>query len=181
MRFVVFLLALAVPPSAFAQASTPADLYGSLRGDWVGVLEYRDYSEPVGSTKRVDLPTWLTISGDVAESWHYVYDDGPTKTVSEDDAVAFDFEKSTLSETSGGKPAQVFRVMGLEALKGGKGVLQMTGSGTDNGKPSERRMVLTVRRNLLEVLEEVRPAGSGDAFAFRHLYRMVRATPPVQP
>ncbi len=40
---------------------TKSALTQSLVGDWVGVLEYRDYSEPLTSTKRVQLPTWLQI------------------------------------------------------------------------------------------------------------------------
>ena len=179
MRFALILAALSLPGCAVAQASSAmADLSAALRGEWVGVLEYRDYSEPVGSTKRVDLPTWLTITGDRAQSWHYVYDDGPTKTVTEDEAVTFDVEKGTFSEASGGKAPHVYRMSGFDTLKAGKGTLQMTGSGTDSGKPSEQHMVLTVRRNLLEILEEVRPAGSTEPFAFRHLYRMVRASAP---
>src|SRR5579875_3976336 len=54
----------------------------ALLGRWVGVLEYRDYSEPATSLKRVQLPTWLTVST-AAEglATDYTYDDGPTKVV----------------------------------------------------------------------------------------------------
>jgi hypothetical protein len=157
------------------------ELAAALRGSWVGVLEYRDYSEPAGSTKRVDLPTWLTISGDAAQSWHYIYDDGPAKTVQEDDNVLFDSAKGSFSEAANGKPAQVFRVDGFNGLRAGRGTLQMVGSGTDSGKPAEIHLVLNIKRNLLELLEEVRPTGSTEPYAFRHIYRMVRAQAPSTP
>lgn len=184
MRTLLLSAALAVA-SSFAQPAVSqqplSELAAALRGNWVGVLEYRDYSEPAGSTKRVDLPTWLSVSGDAAQSWHFVYDDGPTKTVQEDDTVLFDIAKRTLSEASNGEAAQVYRVKGFDMLKAGRGTLQMVGSGTDSGKPAEIHLVLTVRRNLIEILEEVRPAGSTDSYAFRHLYRMVRAQAPAAP
>lgn len=184
MRALLLSAALAVV-SSFAQPALSqqpvSELAAALRGNWVGVLEYRDYSEPAGSTKRVDLPTWLSISGDAAQSWHYIYDDGPTKTVQEDDSVVFDPAKQSFSEASNGKPANVSRMDGFGALKAGRGTLQMVGSGTDSGKPSEIHRVMTVRRNLLEILEEVRPAGSTEPYAFRHLYRMVRAQAPATP
>ena len=184
MRALLLSAALAVLPFQSPPISSPQplpELAAALHGNWIGVLEYRDYSEPAGSTKRVDLPTWLTISGDAAQNWRYIYDDGPTKTVQEDDSVVFDPAKQSFSEASNGKAAHVYRVDGFDTLKAGRGTLQMVGSGTDSGKPSEIHMVMTVRRNLLEILEEVRPAGSTEPYAFRHLYRMVRAQAPAVP
>ncbi len=166
-----------------AQAALPvqAELRGSLAGEWVGVLEYRDYSEPVGSTKRVDLPTWLSITGAVEgpQTWRYVYDDGPGKTVTETVVVTFNTAKEIYVSAENGKPEQTFAAAGYAGLKAGRGVLVLTGSGTDAGKPAEQRETMTIRRNFLEVLEETRPAGSTDAFAFRHLYRFVRRDAPV--
>ena len=55
------------------------------------MLEYRDYSEPPTSTKRVKLPTWLTVEADGADlKFNYIYDDGPNKTVVETASVHFD-------------------------------------------------------------------------------------------
>jgi hypothetical protein len=167
-----------------AQTPTPAQTQGDLRqaltGEWTGVLEYRDYSEPPTSAKRVQLPTWLTIApfGDkLAE--HFVYDDGPTKTVEETDVVALDTLASTYSESGNGKPLQVFHVIGYDKLKSGRGDLVLTGTGTDNDKPSETRITLTIRRNLLSWTEEVRPAGSSEPFVFRHRFTFTRAAPPT--
>jgi hypothetical protein len=181
MLLSAILSSVFVPSQPVVAQQPLVELAAALRGNWVGVLEYRDYSEPAGSTKRVDLPTWLTISGDSAQSWHYIYDDGPAKTVQEQDTVLFDTAKGSFSESSNGKAAQVFRADGFEGLNAGRGTLQMVGSGTDGGKPTEIHLVVTIKRNLLELLEEVRPAASTEPYAFRHLYRMVRAQAPSTP
>jgi hypothetical protein len=160
-------------------AQTQSELRQSLSGQWTGVLEYRDYSEPPTSTKRVQLPTWLTItpSGE-SLSEHFIYDDGPTKTVEETDLVTLDIAASTYSETDNGKPAQVYRVTGYDKLKSGRGEIILTATTTDDDKPAETRITLTIRRNLLTWLEEVRPAGSSEPFVFRHRFTFTRDMPP---
>ena len=186
MRMRIILLAaslslsLVVSPQVDTVHTADASLRQALTGDWVGVLEYRDFSEPVTSTKRVDLPTWLSIAA-LGESmaWKYTYDDGPTKVLEETDTVTFDPAANSYTESSNGKPPSVFSVRGYEALKNGRGVLVLHGSGTDNDKPSETRITMTIRRNLLEITEEVRPAGSTDPFAFRHMFRFTRTQPPT--
>ena len=179
---VVLISLVSVLTPTFAQspassASTVrAEIGIALQGAWVGVLEYRDYSEPVSSTRREVLPTWLTITGD---TWHIVYDDGPNKVIDETDVVNFDPDHNTYSESDDGKPAQQFKVTGYDSLRNGRGILTLSGSGSDNDKPSERRITLTIGRNLLVLLEEVRPAGSSEAFAYRHAYRFTRAQAPA--
>jgi hypothetical protein len=171
------LLALfLIVPMAVAQnaSSSPA-----VAGKWVGVLQYRDYSEPATSTKRVELPTWLVVTEGSPQVWHYTYDDGPAKTVVEDDAVVFDPVAGRYSVAENGKPAHAYAMTGWDGLKNGLGKLEMVGAGTDNGKPAEMHVVMTVGRNILRVVEETRPAGSAEAYAFRHEYRFVRAEPPV--
>jgi len=144
-------------------------------------LEYRDYSEPATSTKRETLPTWLSIA-DAEEGktlkWHYVYDDGPTKVVEETDIVTFDPVDASYAEVDNGKPAQVFKATGYDTLRAGRGTLVLTGAGTDNNKPSETRVTLRIDRNLIDILEETRAAGTSDSFVFRHAFRFTRATAP---
>lgn len=186
MRTLLLAAFLGFPVVASAQTATApasdAPLRQSLSGDWVGVLEYRDYSEPATSTKRVDLPAWLTITAtDKSMVWKYTYDDGPNKVLAETDAVAFDPAAKSWVETPTGKPASASGVDGYETLQHGRGVLVLHGTGTDNDKPSETRTTITVRRNLLEIVEEVRPAGSSDPFVFRHMFRFTRAQPPIVP
>lgn len=177
------MFALLLPPLSLAQQpATDAGLSTTLAGRWTGVLEYRDYAEPATSQKRVLLPTWLTITMAAdTEAWHYIYDDGPGKVVDEDEQFTFDAEHERCTITPKGKAAQSFQVTGFNSLKLGRGTLVLSGAGTDNGKPSDRQLTLTIGRNLLTLLEEVRPAGAQDAFTYRHLYRFVRAEPPTVP
>jgi hypothetical protein len=189
MRNLILAAGLLLPfalaaqtPSTIASDQTRADLTQALTGDWTGVLEYRDYSEPPTSTKRVQLPTWLSItSARPALKWNYVYDDGPTKIVTETDLVTFDPSTSSYTESDNSKPAEAFKVTGYTALREGRGQLVLSGTGTDNDKPSETRTTLTIRRNLLTILEEVRPANSTDPFVFRHSFTFTRAQAPKLP
>lgn len=166
------------PSSPTTQIET--DLSQALAGQWTGVLEYRDYSEPSASMKRVQLPTWLTISsvGRVLTE-HFVYDDGPGKTVDSTQTITFDAGGQTYTEQESSKPAQVSKVAGFDTLKSGRGELLLLGHGLDNNKPAETRMTLTIRRNLLTWLEEVRPANTQEPFRFRHRYTFTRAVSPT--
>ena len=183
LRPPCFAFALLIPVAVPAQqpvAPSATDLSAALTGRWTGVLEYRDYKEPASSLKRVALPTWLSINAAAPSGqWHYIYDDGPGKVVDSDEEVAFDPSQERCTVTPKGKAPQSYKVAGYDSLKSGRGTLLLTGAGTDNSKPSEMRLTLTVGRNLFSLLEEVRPAGTQDAFAYRHLYRFVRAEAPV--
>jgi hypothetical protein len=187
MRYLVVLLmlSLAGPCGRSSLAQTTAVIERSpvleqaLVGRWVGVLEYRDYSEPAGSTKRVQLPTWLQIqSGTEGMTFVYTYDDGPNKVLEERDTVVFDLGTKTYHAMENGHPWESYAVAGLEALKDGRGELVLTGSGQENDKPAEMRTTWTIRRNLLTILEETRPAGSSASFVFRHRYVFTRAEAP---
>lgn len=68
----------------------------------------------------------------------------------------------------------VYTVTGYETLKDGRCLLVLKGNGTDNGKPSENQVTLTIRRNLLEILEESHSTGSNEPMAFRHAFRFTR-------
>jgi hypothetical protein len=188
MRTLLLAAALLTPCALHAQtpltppAQIQSDLQQALTGNWTGVLEYRDYSEPATSTKRVQLPTWLSITpAGSSQTWHYLYDDGPNKLVEETDTISFDPSTSTYTESDNGKPLHTFKVSGYDTLRTGRGQLVFLGSGTDNDKPAETRITLILRRNLLTLLEETRPAGSSDPFAFRHSFCFTRATPPQSP
>ena len=168
------ILALAL----FLAPDTTADLSRALTGSWVGYLEYRDYSEPPTSAKRVQLPTWLTVTqSDRGLVFHYTYDDGPNKVVDSQEFLKLDTARNTYTVSEPGHPDDIYTMSGLDALKTGLGTLVLTGSGTDNGKPAERRITLRVHRNMVEWLLETRPAQSSSQYTFRHLYRFTRAQP----
>ncbi len=160
------------------------ELNAAMSGAWTGVLEYRDYSEPATSSKRVKLPTWLRIEvAGGSLQFHYIYDDGPGKTVSSTEVVTVDGARATwttVAEATKDKPGEKPRVEvigGLDKLRDGRGVLALTGPGLENGQPVELRTTVRVGRNLLEMLRESRVPGG--EFSFRDSYTLVRAEPPA--
>jgi len=182
MRNLLLAAALLTPCALHAQVAPPqaqVDLTHALLGDWTGVLEYRDYSEPATSTKRVQLPTWLSITqAPTGLYFKYVYDDGPSKIVLDDLILVVDLRSNSYKTVGTDTVIQSLKISGADGLKDGHGVLTLTGQITDNGQPADLRSTWTVRRNLLSWLDETRPAGSTDPFTFRHKYTFVRATTP---
>lgn len=173
-------------PAQSPQSTSPAPvdqkaaLVAALVGTWVGVLEYRDYSEPATSTKRVQLPTWLTIrSAREGVFLDYTYDDGPNKTVFDHSALVFDLQSRTYKVLGTDALTESYTITNPEILKDGRGTLILNGPGTDNKQPAEIRTTWIVRRNLLSWLEEIRPAGSSEPFIFRHRYTFTRQLPPA--
>jgi hypothetical protein len=185
LLLVPFLFSCALvaqKPAASLAVAPPqqieADLRRALIGDWTGVLEYRDYSEPATSTKRVQLPTWLNISasGDKLTE-HLIYDDGPAKVVDETLTLVLNVAASTYQITSDKNRTETYRVEGYSALHAGLGSLIITGPAIDNNRPAETRIVLTVRRNLLTWTEENRAVAT-EPYIFRHGYTFTRAAAP---
>lgn len=111
-------------------------------------------------------------------SLHYVYDDGPGKVLDERVQLTLDLAHNLYTTAEVGHAAEVYHVDSFDSLRDGRGTLVMTGSGTDNSKPAEQRLTITIRRNTVEWLLEARTAGSAEPFAFRHLYRLTRAKAP---
>jgi hypothetical protein len=150
---------LAVPLLSLAvQAPGETEVQQALLGSWTGTLEYRDYSEPATSTKRVNLPTWLTVQATGADlRLNYIYDDGPSKTVTE--TAVIHFEASDTAQ-----------------LREGRGTIVITAPGKESDKPVQTKTTYRIGRNIFEILEETAP--EGEPFAFRHAYTFVRSTPP---
>jgi len=162
---------------SFCLSAQPvADLQHALIGAWVGTLEYRDFSEPATSTKRVKLPTWLNVDASGADlKFHYVYDDGPAKTVEETSLIRIDPAHYIVMDGSG-KVESNYSIAGFDQLRSGRGVLTLTGTGTENKAPVEVRTTLRIGRNILEITRET--AASGQPFTFRHSCTFVRAARP---
>jgi len=163
--------ALVAPPT------TASSLTAQFAGRWTGQLEYRDFQ----SDAQVSLPTWLTIRerpDHASLELDYVYDDGPNKTVRERMILAFDRAASTARMTSDrDHTSEVYAVEGLDAFaKQGRGTLILTGPGTENDKPVQVRITLTLRRNLYTLRKETQHAG--EDFKFRDAYTFTRAEPP---
>lgn len=187
LSFVLFATLLASPalpaqtPAIVVAQQTGQELQQAMAGDWTGILEYRDYSEPATSLKRVKLPTWLSITSTADRlKLHYIYDDGPTKTVDETLFISFDVAGSTLQITNDKGRVETYKVDGYDRLRDGRGDLIVLGPTIDNNRPAECRITISVRRNLLTWTEEVRPT-SQIPFAFRHSYIFTRAEAPKLP
>ena len=181
LLFVFGLLTMAMGVGAL-RAQGPgalAEIQRAVTGTWAGTLEYRDFSEPAGSTKRVKLPTWLQIEAAGAElRFRYLYDDDPGKTVTESALVAIDVgEASYVVKDAAGKVEDRYAIAGLAGLREGRGTLTLTGKGTENGAAVEVRTTLKIGRNILEITRET--AAPGAAFTFRHAYTLVRAAAPA--
>lgn len=176
--FLLVLLPVCLLPQASVAPPAANDIYAALVGAWVGTLEYRDYSEPPTSNKRVKLPTWLSIAQARDNlRFEYVYDDGPSKTVKESSMVHIDMVAAVYTNMDlAGNLKDSYKIVGLDQLRLGRGILTLTGAGTENEKPVEVRTTLRIGRNILEISRETAP--SGQAFTFRHSYTMVRALAP---
>ncbi len=175
--------AASTAPTAASHASTaplaaPSSLTAQFAGSWTGQLEYRDFQ----SNAQVFLPTWLTIRerpDRTSLELDYIYDDGPSKTVRERMILAVDRAAATIRMTSDrDQTNEVYAVEGLDAFaKQGRGTLILTGPGTENEKPVQVRITLTLRRNLYTLRKETQHVG--EDFKFRDGYTFTRARPPA--
>ena len=151
-------------------------LYAALSGEWTGQLEYRDFQ----TDERVLLPTWLevkpTVDGRMLQ-FIYVYDDGPTKTVTEQSTVAIDPASHRFGITSDrDHSTQTYEIDEHVGLNGANRTrLILTGKGTENDKPVDVRITVTVDRNMYQFKKETRLAGQ--EFAFRDGYVFTRRNP----
>jgi hypothetical protein len=166
------VLSCAVAPIARAQAPTAAQVHAALVGHWVGTLEYKDYQNP---DRREVLPT--VIDGTAIKSGgvalHFIYDDGPGKTVLGDDRFIMTADARSLDWTGAKESApSIFRVLSLarDSEKGFTMIVEQESE--DDRAPATLRETLTFRGDSLTILKEVKPTGK--AFSFRHQYKLAK-------
>jgi len=165
-------------PSQAAAPASVESVTAPFIGDWAGVLEYRDFQ----SDARVQLPTWLSVrpaSDSNSVALTYTYDDGPTKTVIEKSTVSIDSALKRYTVTSDrDHSTDSYQVEGLENLAAKhRGVLVLSGSGTENDKKVDVRITITVGRNLYKFVKETRLPSQD--FLFRDGYTFTRRDPPA--
>ena len=92
-------LLLSVPAHALYDPAPNAMLV-QMQGEWQGTLTYSDYSE---AGKMVTLPTRVYIAPASPDSLtlHYVFDDGPGKTVYSYENMRFDLAGNEVTWRSG--------------------------------------------------------------------------------
>ena len=181
---VLFLVCALPVPGQAQKTSRPSpdtidveQLYSGFLGDWVGQLEYRDFSD----NSRVFLPTWLhaTLTSDGRSlRFAYVYDDGPTKIVRELSVITLDPVAGTIAFTSDrDHSSDTYKVSGLgEFAAKGRGSLALAGTGEENDKKVEVKITITLRRNLYTYQKETRLPGQD--FQFRDGYTFTRKEEP---
>ena len=172
---LMFLFAVAMGAQQTAVAGS-SKLYSGLVGEWVGQLEYRDYS----SNERVFLPTWLAVKADASgksAQFVYTYDDGPNKTVKELSTLVLDAAAGTATFTSDREhSSDTYKVEGLaEFAKTGRGRLVLTGEGAENDKKVDVRVTIVVGRNVYKYVKDTRRPG--EEFQFRDGYTFTRKEP----
>ena len=100
VRVVLVALAwCAVLPAHALYDPQPDESLALAQGEWIGSLTYRDYQRP---DRLVTLPTRLFVALGAPDTLvlHYVFDDGPGKTVFSYESIRFDFPNSALTWTS---------------------------------------------------------------------------------
>lgn len=136
-----------------------------LIGAWSGTLEYKDYQD---ETRRVTLPTELTIERTAGESeallFSYVYDDGPGKTVTSTETFVYRDSSNTLRWGDA-----MFQVHSVNEQH----LIAQT-EGSDNDRPATLQESITLDGDTLTIEKQVRDASSAE-FTFRHRYLLQRS------
>lgn len=120
-RLALHTLLAAVALPAVAQDSAPPEpALAAVQGAWRGTLTYRDYSRP---DRLVTLPTRLYVALVAPQEMalHYVFDDGPGKTVHSYERMAFDFGTKRLLWVSGTRTSS-FDITSVEDQDGARTV-----------------------------------------------------------
>lgn len=164
---IAALLCLGSGSAAALYDPAPEPSLAAVQGEWTGTLTYRDYSQP---DRMVTLPTRLFIAlGSPRELvMHFVYDDGPSKTVYSYERMHFDFSASELTWSSLGEQDSTKCRIGERAQEKPVGV-RITCEHADNGKIERYKLVLTAERLAISK-EEVEPSGTSllrNEYSFR--------------
>ena len=159
------------PAAATADLKTgaiPARLGAALAGAWHGSLTYRDY----GSGKKVVLPTRASIEAatDGILALGFIYDDGPGKTVHSTDTWALSADGRSLRMNHDALVVNDYR-----AGTAGDVLLVALGTGAENAKPVEVRMVVLRLGDVLTISRATRQPDR--AWLLRHRYAFTLEPP----
>jgi hypothetical protein len=169
-RTVIFsLLALTAGTSHALYDPKPDEALAEIQGEWKGSLTYRDYSKP---DRLVTLPTRLFIALSAPNELvlHFVFDDGPSKTVYSYERMAFDFQAKQLAWTTGSAKQSVDMHTITSSTKEGS-TTSVVFERSSEGTIERYSLVLSPQR--LELTKQEIQA-SGEA-VFRNRYEFARA------
>lgn len=158
--------------SALAEPESFQQAVGDLAGTWTGALAYRDYQ----SDQRVTIPhdRELTVSPDGSFILSMnVYTDPGYKIYS---GQMFVISGETVLAASSGSTVSVEEsaIVSFETTADGWEVV-LTGRGTDDGQPADRRSVWRLSGDNLKVTTSYRTDG-GEEFVFRNAISLTRET-----
>ena len=166
---LIALLCLGPGPAGALYNPAPDSALAAVQGEWRGTLTYRDYSQP---DRLVTLPTRLFVAlGSPSELvLHFVYDDGPSKTVYSYERMRFDFSSNELTWSSLGEEDSPTRChIGEQAQEKPVG-RRMTCEHASEGKVQRYKVVLTPGRLAISK-EEVDASGTS---LLRNRYELSR-------
>ena len=169
-RITLALLTVLCAGSVFALYDPkPDEALSAVQGAWKGSLTYRDYGKP---DRLVTLPTRLFVALSAPNElvFHYVFDDGPSKTVFSYEKMNFDFANNQLSWTSGSseKSLSIFHITS-NTSEGGARRLTFEGR---SGATTDRYTLVLSPRELGLAKDEVSATG---APLFRNKYEFSRS------
>ena len=168
LLLIVIAVLASLPAHALSDPKPAAELSG-MQGEWRGQLTYDDYSQP---GHLVTLPTTLFAALSTPDTLvlHFVYDDGPGKTVHSYDQLNFDFALGQVAWTSGGEKPEVQKLRIVSKSRQGDRV-QVVFASDEPGHTAVHSLVLDATQLTLKK-EEV---DGGGARHFRNEYRFQRA------
>jgi hypothetical protein len=167
--FLAVICAIPLSANALYDPAPPASLSG-IEGSWQGTLEYRDYQPP---NTRVTLPTKLFVAAasPTELSLHYIFDDGPKKTVHSYDRLAIDLDAGTV-RFSGLKPTDT-NVATVVSSKAVDGVLEIIAERTEEEKGAAEviRYRLRLSKSAFEILKTAGPKGGEGEFRNQYSFK----------
>ena len=170
-RAILGWIALAaVPAISLAADPAPDAVLSAIQGNWGGSLQYKDFSAP---DKLVTLPTKLsvTLTGPDEIAMHYVYDDGPTKTVYAYERMRFDFARNEVLWKGGSKDKPMEMTWQItKAVPSGASRLVVMERKRSDGKKDRLTLELSAAA-LVFSKDELAPDGRA---AFRNKYTFKR-------
>ncbi len=159
--------ATALPAHALYDPKPDASL-ALAQGEWIGSLTYRDYQRP---DRTVTLPTRVFAALGAPDTLvlHYVFDDGPGKTVYSYESLRFDFAHDALTWTTGDaeRTGTAYRIVSVDRQPALTRVV-FEGTGKDGGRV--RHTVEFEERRLMLKKEEIDASGNAllrNTFLFR--------------
>jgi hypothetical protein len=174
-RAVLFGLAFSAATPAFALYDPkPDDWLSAVQGAWRGSLTYRDYSEP---KRMVTLPTraFVALAAPASLVLHYVFDDGPSKTVFSYEKMRFDFPGHQVTWVTGQDARSSVCIITSDSISDSARSLLFERN--EGGVTKRFTMVLSDRAWTLSE-DEVTPAG---LVSFRNRYEFARSAPIREP